>query len=167
MTDPWAEPARLEVYGAPEPQGNKTGFVRNGRVVMVEGRRPDSRERFKSWRDAVAREAREWQERHEAPLLDEACRLTCTFRLPRPKSIPKKRTQPTSRPDVDKLARAVGDALKGLLYSDDSKVCELVVRKVYAVDVAPGATIVLERMNRAGDISSPSPKNANEANDGS
>lgn len=146
MTDPWREPARLEVYGTPEPQGNKTGFVANGRVVMTEGRRPDSRARFKSWREAVATAAREWQEKNNAPLLEEACRLTVTFRMPRPKSIPKKRTRPTSRPDVDKLARAVGDALKGLLYSDDSKVCELIVRKVYAVDVAPGASIMLERM---------------------
>lgn len=140
----FAEPVVLEVYGAPQPQGNKTGFVAGGRVVMVEGRRPSSREAFKSWRQAVEQAGRDWQTEHNAPLLDEPCKLTLRFRLQKPKSATKKRIWPDSRPDVDKLTRAVMDAITDVLITNDSRVCELVVRKTYAVDVPPGCTITLE-----------------------
>ncbi len=140
----FAEPVVLEVFGVPEPQGNKTGFVRAGKVVMVEGRRPDARARFASWRDGVTSAARDWQAEHNAPLLDEPCRLRLTFRMPRPATAPKRRHWPDTRPDVDKLTRAVMDALTGVLITNDSRVCELEVRKVFAQDAPPGVTIVLE-----------------------
>jgi crossover junction endodeoxyribonuclease RusA len=135
----------LEVFGTPEPQGNKTAFLnkRTGKIVMTEGRRPDARERFTSWRDAVAWEARAWQTEHNAALLDEPCMVTITFRMPRPKSAPK-RMWPGTRPDVDKLTRAVLDALTGTIIANDSRVCELHVYKRFAVDTAPGCSIKIE-----------------------
>lgn len=140
----FAEPVVLEVYGIPEPQGNKTGFVRGNRVVMVEGRRPDARARFKSWREGVTAAAREWQAEHKAVLLDEPCRLRLVFRMPKPKSASKQRIWPDTRPDVDKLTRAVMDAITGVLITNDSRVCELDVRKTFAADAPPGCTITLE-----------------------
>ena len=41
---------------------------------------------------------------------------------------------PCVRPDVDKLARALLDALTGVAYEDDGQVVALTVRKVYESD---------------------------------
>jgi Holliday junction resolvase RusA-like endonuclease len=38
---------------------------------------------------------------------------------------------PTKKPDLDKLNRAVGDALTGIIYKDDSQVVKLESSKVY------------------------------------
>lgn len=133
----------LEVVGTPQPQGNKTGMVRGGRVVMLEGRRPDAREAFKSWRDAVARAGRDWQATHSQALLDEPVAIDITFRLPRPKSSPKRRLYPDGRPDVDKLGRAVLDAITGIIITNDSRVVDLNTRKRFAMDGPPGATVII------------------------
>lgn len=139
-----SEPIRLTVYGAAQPQGNKTGFARQGKVVMVEGRRPEAREAFKSWREAVATEGRAWQREHGQELLDEPLGLTAVFYLPKPSSAPKWKLWARGRPDVDKLARAVLDALTGVLWVDDSRVVSLHVQKPYAVDGPPRAEITVE-----------------------
>jgi Holliday junction resolvase RusA-like endonuclease len=44
------------------------------------------------------------------------------------------RGTPCVRPDVDKLARALLDALTGIAYEDDGQVVSLTVRKVYGPD---------------------------------
>lgn len=137
---------RLTVFGAAQPQGNKTGFARAGKVVMVEGRRPEAREAFKDWRSAVAAAGREWQADHGAVLLDEPLTLTAVFHLPKPSSAPKWKLWARGRPDVDKLARAVLDALTGVLWVDDSRVVSLHVQKPYAIDGPPRAEIVVERL---------------------
>ncbi len=54
------------------------------------------------------------------------------FHVARPKSIPKKRTEPAVKPDLDKLVRATMDALKSVLYVDDGQVTELRAKKKYA-----------------------------------
>ena len=140
------EPVVLEVFGIPQPQGNKTGFYnkKTQRVVLVEGRRPEARAAFHSWRDGVEDAARRIQEQHELALCNVPCKLTIVFRLPKPKSAPKRRLWPDSRPDIDKLTRAVADALTGTLISDDSRICQLDITKVFAGERPPGATITLE-----------------------
>ncbi len=140
------EPVVLEVYGIPQAQGSKTAFrnQHTGRMQVVEGKTKDARERFKDWREAVAQAARDWQAEHNAPLLDEACSVTIHFRLPRPPSIPKRRTRPDRGLDVDKMTRLVFDSLTGVLITNDARICEAHVRKTYAVDSPPGCTITLE-----------------------
>ena len=57
-----------------------------------------------------------------------------------PKSTSKKRRQemllgemlPTTKPDVDNIAKSICDALNGFAYKDDSQVCSLVIQKLYA-----------------------------------
>ncbi len=39
--------------------------------------------------------------------------------------------RPTSKPDFDKLARSVADALNGICYRDDAYVVEAIIRKRY------------------------------------
>jgi crossover junction endodeoxyribonuclease RusA len=131
----------LRVYGEPQPQGNKTGFARGGRVVMVEGRRPESRAAFKDWRGAVAQAARDWQQAQPQPLVDGPVTVELTFWLTKPSSLPKWRWLPHGRPDIDKLARAVLDGITGTLITNDSRVVELVARKIYSRGVPPGCRI--------------------------
>lgn len=70
--------------------------------------------------------------------------LRCAFVLKRPVSTPKSRPTPpaTKRPDLDKLVRAVGDALTGTVYAEDSLVVELVATKRVAEEgEQPGVRI--------------------------
>lgn len=132
----------LDVIGIPQPQGSKTAFVKNGRAVLTEGRTQSSREAFKSWRDGVTLAARDWCTLHNGPALDEPVEVHITFRLPRPKSAPKRRLWPDTRPDLDKLTRSVLDALvHGGVLVDDSRVVMIHARKVFAIDSPPGASI--------------------------
>jgi crossover junction endodeoxyribonuclease RusA len=63
--------------------------------------------------------------------------VAVTFTVKKPASAPKKRrTYPATRPDVDKLARCVLDALTASgCIKDDGQVTTLIARKVY-----PGQT---------------------------
>lgn len=139
----------LEVYGTPQPQGNKTAFVRGGRAVLVEGRRPDARAAFHDWRTAISAAARAHQHDHEHGLLDTPCTIEISFRLPRPKSAPKRRLWPDSRPDIDKLTRAVLDAITGTLITNDSRVVHVTATKRFAGDRPPGATITIRQLEPA------------------
>jgi crossover junction endodeoxyribonuclease RusA len=128
------DPIRFTVLGNPRTQGSKTAFVtRRGKVALVEGRRPESRRAFADWRAALADEARSWQETSGAPgLIEGPVAVVLRFSLTRPASHPKRRrTWPTGARsgDVDKLTRAVGDALTGTLIRDDAQVVGLAVVK--------------------------------------
>jgi crossover junction endodeoxyribonuclease RusA len=66
------------------------------------------------------------------------------FGLPKPKSAPKRRrVWPDKRPDLDKLIRAVLDALTQVIFADDSQVVEIRATKDY---VAPGVTVEIRRI---------------------
>lgn len=63
----------------------------------------------------------------------DAVRLAITFWMPRPKTHkgPEAPHWHSSRPDIDKLLRAVLDALTGVAYPDDSCVVAVQACKVY------------------------------------
>ena len=71
------------------------------------------------------------------------------FRLPIPKSYPKKRIQacleglerPIKKPDLDNLAKSVLDGLNGVVYKDDSQLVSIHITKVY--DHNPGVDIMI------------------------
>lgn len=68
-----------------------------------------------------------------------------TFRFDRPKSLPKRVQAHLRKPDLDKLTRAVLDALTPVAWPDDAVVVSLVARKLYALPgELPGALIVIE-----------------------
>lgn len=48
----------------------------------------------------------------------------------------------TSAPDLDKLVRALGDALTGIVYRDDAQIVDLGVTKIYGQN--PGVTVRLK-----------------------
>jgi Holliday junction resolvase RusA-like endonuclease len=112
------------IDGEPAPQGSKNGFVKNGRVVLVE-----SSKKVKPWREAVARTT---QAQVPCPLQN-AVEVALVFHLPRPKTVTRK--WPAVKPDLDKLVRSTFDGLTtGGLYTDDALVIALSASKQYATD---------------------------------
>ncbi len=57
--------------------------------------------------------------------------LKVTFYLVRPKSCPKKRILPVTRPDIDNLEKLVLDACNKFLWADDSQITTMMSRKRY------------------------------------
>ena len=115
------------VPGLPKPQGSKRAFVVKGRPVLAES----AGQPLKDWRAVVALAA--MNQMAGSPPLDGPVLVRLGFYLPRPKSHPKtKITYPTSRPDIDKLARSVLDALTHICFSDDAQVVHLEARKWWA-----------------------------------
>lgn len=119
------------VPGAPAPQGSKRHV---GRGILIE-----SSKNVGPWRERVALAAHS----NAAGLLDPPVSVRLDFIMPRPKSAPKTKTlAAVKRPDIDKLARAILDALTDVWLRDDSHVVELCATKRLAlVDEQPGVTI--------------------------
>jgi Holliday junction resolvase RusA-like endonuclease len=122
----------LRVYGLPVPQGRPRAFVAAGGHASVYD--PAN---SRAWKNVVR--AQVIAARPAAPMLG-AVALTLTFFLPRPVSLPRKVVHHIKRPDADNLAKAVKDALRGLVYRDDSQVVRLAVTKCY--DAQPGVDIL-------------------------
>lgn len=132
----------FDVAGIPVPQGSMKGFARGNRAILT-----SDNERLKPWRTAVTCAAADARGPHN--LMVEAVEITMHFRLPVPKTAPKrKRLAAVKRPDLDKLTRAVLDALTGVLFADDSQVVRLVAEKVLAYDSPPGVAIVVQEARR-------------------
>jgi crossover junction endodeoxyribonuclease RusA len=138
----------ITVYGLPGPQGSKrlVGRDGRGRGILVE-----SSARVKPWREAVKHAAIETSQRVAGPVAVEM-----TFTLPKPKSAPKRRkTWPSSRPDLSKLVRSTEDALSDAgAWDDDARIVHCVACKVYpgegpdALD-RPGAVIRIQEAGTA------------------
>jgi Holliday junction resolvase RusA-like endonuclease len=114
----------FEVEGNPVTQGSMK--VINGRVLHSRG------EALILWRTMVALAAR----RAGAFPVPNPVEMTIEFRLPRPKTV--KRDLPYVAPDLDKLIRAVLDALTGIAYVDDGQVVSINSSKVYG---EPGVSV--------------------------
>lgn len=124
--------ATLHVPGEPIPQGSKK-HVGNG--VMIE-----SNKKTRPWRAMVSDCADDYK-RNNPTLMLPMCGPICAkieFRFARPASV--KRVHHITKPDIDKLTRAVLDSLKGRLIVDDSMINELSVSKSYG---EPGVVITL------------------------
>jgi len=123
------------VPGHPAPQGSKR-YVGHGRMI-------ESSKKLAPWRERIALTAH--NEMRGRPLLAGPTTITLEFILTRPKSTPKRRTPPATRqPDIDKLARAVLDALTGTTLIDDAQVTELTARKRLAeLGETPGVNIAV------------------------
>lgn len=68
-----------------------------------------------------------------------AVAMDVTFYLKRPKSV--KRPFPTTKPDLDKLTRCIGDALTGFAYADDAQVIAGKQLKLYGPEPLVSVTI--------------------------
>lgn len=131
---------RIFVAGVPAPQGSKTRGAHGG---MFESSR-----KVGEWRSRVALAAQEAM--LGAPPSPLPVSLRASFLFTRPKSHLTTKGQlrkgapliPT-RPDLDKLVRAVLDALTGIAYADDGQVSLLTASKDYlgVLRSAPGVEV--------------------------
>jgi crossover junction endodeoxyribonuclease RusA len=131
------------VFGRPASQGSH-------RIVPTKQgpRMVDDSARTRPWRQAIAAEAIGARNGQPNAFWTAPVQVIATFHLARPKAHvrsgrhwPHLRdsapSRPASKPDIDKLARALLDALTGVLWRDDAQVTDLVVRKRYAVPGEP------------------------------
>lgn len=137
------------VLGTAQPQGSARAFLPKGsRRPVVTSDNP----KVKDWRTQIAWEAaatlKTFKDYPCAPFPG-AVRVLAVFRLPRPKALSKTRIVPhTKKPDLDKLTRAVGDALTGILFHDDSQIVQWKVEKCYAgLTEPPHVHIVVEALD--------------------
>jgi Holliday junction resolvase RusA-like endonuclease len=116
---------RFTAVGEAKAQGStESRYIPSLKRAISHEKRP-----VLDWRRTIAwsasRELEDGFTLFDGPLILEA-----TFFRPRPKSWKKSRHYPTSAPDLDKLVRAVGDALKGVIYRDDSQIVGIYARKL-------------------------------------
>lgn len=121
-----AGPLSVFVPGQPAPQGSKRYLgQRGGRGITVE-----SSKALGPWRADIREHV--LARRGDAPPVDGPLQVDLVFVMPRPKSLAKSRPTPAAvkKSDVDKLARAVLDALTSAgAWLDDKQVCDLRARK--------------------------------------
>lgn len=106
------------IPGKPEQQGSTKSFATKTGKIATTGDNPKT----KPWRAVIAAYVLE-QIGHQilyprpTPVI-----VVAHFVMPRPASEPKHTRPHTRAPDLDKLCRAVGDALTGVLYDDDAQI---------------------------------------------
>lgn len=129
-------PRRFFVAGIPKTKGSGRGigFMRKhgpkaGKIGVAV---VNDNKLTKFWEAMIHHEAQAiaprsgvWAERPVA--------LVVTFFLPRPKSrYARDPARPWKKPDLDKLLRAVKDALRGVIYKDDAMVVEVLTKKFFS-----------------------------------
>lgn len=136
----------FHVEGVPVTQGSMVGIARpDGSVVVLHG----SREQLRGWREHVgvlARQAFGAGEPWTGPVA-----VYAVFWMPRARS--RRHDYPIG--DLDKLTRAVLDALTGIVFRDDVQVITLNVAKRYAESDEssgpPGLDITVAVVDALGD----------------
>lgn len=135
------------VQGIPSPQGSVRAFVVNGRAVVTQGGSAERRRNLSDWRGDVQRTAKHAS---NGRMFLGPVRVGLIFWLPRPASAPKARRYPDKRPDLDKLVRAVLDALTGSVWRDDAQVVQIDAGKDYAAaGEPPGVRVVIAEVDGA------------------
>lgn len=131
-------PGEAIAKGRPRARGYIRKDGKAGSILYT----PD---RTVAWEETVRYHALKM--RPENPI-DKALRIDLIFMLPMTEAAKKKkRKHPSIKPDLDNLEKAVLDALNGLMYVDDSRICEKVGRKVYTEDPGKyGVCITIETM---------------------
>lgn len=126
----------LDIPGKAQPAGSKRGFVnpKTGRVIIT-----DAAAKSRPWKAVVSDYAQQAMG-GEAPL-EGPLSVRMTFFEMRPKGHFNSKGQlnaqgqrnpfPAKKPDLLKLARAVEDALTGIVYRDDAQIVEEKLVKAY------------------------------------
>lgn len=141
---------RFDVHGVPIPKGSMRAMMRPGMkfpVVFADNKRT------KPWETTIRKAATAAGCRQTTgPIV-----VVVEFHMPRPKAHfgarglkPKAPLEHTVKPDVDKLARALLDGLKGTAFVDDAQVVSVIATKRYASrDEVPGAVVELREPGEA------------------
>jgi len=121
---------KFTIFGVPQPQGSTRAFIPQGwtRPVIT-----TDNTKLKPWRQELAQTKMIAMRECGAQLAARGVpiSITLTFYFDKPKSEKKAAVHKVTKPDVDKLLRAVLDALTGIAYADDAQVCECRVAKSF------------------------------------
>lgn len=152
MTAPATQALDIFVAGKPAPQGSKHGRpiykgtgdakVFTGKVAQVES----AKKTVVPWR-ADVRAACVNEEGQPRTRFDGPVRVLLEFVMPRPLSTPKRSTPPAvKKPDIDKLQRAVLDAVSSAgVWRDDSQVVDIhATKRLAELDETAGCRIRIE-----------------------
>lgn len=129
-----AEEIVIELWGTvPAPQGSKNPWG------------GEANKNTKPWREAVASAAVDAMREQEVGQLVGPLRVVALLYFPRPKGHQRadgtlKPNAPVfkeSAPDLDKLERALGDAMSKVVFHDDARIAWWDVRKLYTDDDHP------------------------------
>lgn len=139
------------VEGQAVPQGSLTSYLhpRSGRVVTPQ------KEAVRVWRDTVATVARAHYRGDPTP---DPVSVHLAFALARPRSHygtgrnsgqlkPSAPAWCVGPPDLDKLTRAIGDALTGIVWRDDAQIVDLNAAKAWTDE--PHVTIEVHTVGMA------------------
>ena len=144
---------RFVVYGIPIAQGSKT-FV----PTAAGPRSKESNEaKLKPWRATISEQAAQLVTQP----LSGPVGVRVVFVFPRPKAHHRSGKHShelrddapywhVSAPDLDKLQRAIGDALAGVVLVNDAQIARWLVRKTYGSK--PQALIEIEQLDRPADV---------------
>lgn len=132
------------IAGEPAPQGSKSykGRSKSGKAILIE-----SSKKVHPWREDIRAACLGNDGKPRVQFGDSPTITDLEFILPRPKSTPKKKTPCAIRkPDLDKLVRAVFDALKSAgIWGDDARCVGVRATKRLAdVDEAPGCHLEIK-----------------------
>jgi Holliday junction resolvase RusA-like endonuclease len=123
---------RFHVLGAPIPKGRPRAYHAGEHIRMY------TPATTADWERSIREQARVHR---PAQLLDGPLAIELTFYRLRPKSAPRRITLPATRPDLDNLAKAVLDALRGVIYRDDAQIVDKLLRKRFGDP--PGVTVLV------------------------
>ena len=145
---------QIWVPGTPVPKGSAKAFIPRGwkRAIITQ----DNAAKQRPWASAITLAARD----AGCEPMDGPIDVEILFRMPRLRShfgsganADRLRDNaplyPVCKPDIDKLARCVLDALTGVCWRDDGQVTILTCRREYAI--APGAEITVTRTDAGGE----------------
>lgn len=113
-------------------------FARRGNHVATYDAAP-SRD-YKSWVKHCAIEVMKQKSMQIIPR-DIPLKIILTVDAERPKSCPKSRPLPVTKPDLDNVLKTIQDALEGIVYQADQQIVSISATKRYAE--SGGVTVVL------------------------
>lgn len=124
---------RFTVQGIARPKGSAKAFMGPGsRFPIVTSDNKNLKQWERSIRDVLQTVLPTVPREMRLAIWDAPVSVSLAFHLPRPQSLPKRVTQHTKKPDVDKLVRGAIDPLIGMVIRDDSQVVAIEARKCYA-----------------------------------
>lgn len=137
----------FHVLGAPAPKGSSRAILIGGKARNVPSGSNVNRDRLKSWDTAIREAARSVVGDVTAPpFLKTALVFEVEFKLARPSGHwgarglkPSAPRFPIGKPDGDKLARQAADSLAGIIFDDDCRIVDWLIRKRWADPGREGA----------------------------
>lgn len=150
------------IPGSPAAQGRpRTRVIRMGRRSVAQIYNPHNADEWKARVSIIARSSMVGPAPAllKLPPLLGAVRLSTTFLIERPRNHYRitKRFGTMLRadapmwhivkPDGDNFAKALMDAITGIIWRDDSQVCDQRIQKLYINDDKPGCLVTIETID--------------------